>query len=147
MKNFYTGGFLAFYFVLFSSAALAKASYNPSQLEQFLQTNACPACDLSSALIYGNHSQANLDKVNLSDAGASNMHLSEAKLTNANLTRTDFGNTNLSGADFTGSALQGARFDGANLYMAKITPQQLTEASSVCGAIMPDGSEGKCAKR
>lgn len=142
MKNFYKT-FLAFS-VLLSSTAVAKASYDPSQLQQFLQTNACPGCDLSGSVIFGDHSQAKLDRANLSDADMNNLLLFEAKLTNANLTGTNLINANLLGADFKGSELYGAHLDSANLYQANITPQQLAEAVSFCGAILPDGSEGKC---
>ncbi len=126
------------------SSALAKVTYNQNQLQQFIQTNQCPGCDLSSANLTGNHSQANLDKANLSETTASYMNLSEATLTNANMTNTDLRASNLSSANFSGSALFGANLAGANLYKATITTEQLAQATSVCGAIMPDGTKGKC---
>lgn len=122
----------------------ANLKYNPEQTDQFNKTNQCVGCDLSNASLYGNHSQANLDKANLSGAGADNMNLSEALITNANLTKTNFANSNLSAANFTGSVLIDADLSDTDLYQAVISTEQLAQASSVCRAILPDGSKGKC---
>ena len=129
---------------------LAKGSvgYNPSQLDQFTKTNQCAGCDLSSADLSClgtviNHSGANLNNANLSNASFGG-DLSEANLENTNLSNVVFRYINLSSADLTGAALYGADLAAANLYNAKITATQLAEVYSLCNAILPDGSKGKC---
>lgn len=66
-------------------------------------------------------------------------NFSGAKLNSANLI-----DDNLTNADFTGASVIGANFTNSILYQAKISAQQLATALSVCDAILPDGSRGKC---
>ena len=53
---------------------------------------------------------------------------------------------NLSGANLSGANLSGANLSGANLYNANlqnaigVTVQELQQAKSLQGAIMPDGT-------
>jgi uncharacterized protein YjbI with pentapeptide repeats len=151
--------------VLFiSAAAFSKITYNPADLDRFINTNQCPHCDLSGAAIGGNHSKALLaganltgfmtDPVILSYSDLSGANLSHASLSNANLSYASFQNafiiqarfcgSNMEFADFTGAIINDADFSFADLYGAKITSDQLARASSICNAILPDGLKGKC---
>lgn len=67
-----------------------------------------------------------------------------ANFTNALLRSADAHNADFTGADFTNAIVQNADFSGANLYGAKITEEQLATVKSVCNAILPSGSTGKC---
>jgi uncharacterized protein YjbI with pentapeptide repeats len=126
------------------SGASYSLDYRPSDLETFEKTNICINCDLSNANFTGNHSQARLDNTNLSGALCYGINLSAAILTHANLTNSKFGGSNFSGADFEGAVLFKANFAQTNLYQANISQAQLAQLSSVCDAILPDGSTGKC---
>ncbi len=149
----------------FSAAAFAseRVGYVQTDLEKFNATHQCPGCDLSAATIKGNYSSANLKNANLSEsqfagdfsqtnfskANLSNTSfigasMSEAKFNHALLLNTDLSVTDLSLSDFTDAQVIGVNFAAANLYGAKITPEQLAKARSVCGATLPDGSTGKC---
>jgi uncharacterized protein YjbI with pentapeptide repeats len=88
-------------------------------------------------------------------------NLRRANLTEAKLARTDLTGTNLSEANLSGANLDGAALDNeirsfvlldgkmtdikygqvTNLTGAKITQEQLNQASTLEGAIMPDGSK------
>lgn len=149
--------------LLISTTVAAKTLYNPTQLTQFQNTNKCSGCDLSNAAIYGNHSGAYLSNANLTGlvtdpcdlsqsnfSGANlsgskiNANLSYANFHNAILTNAFFYNDNLEFADFTGAFMKDMNLSGADLYGAKITPTQLADVKTVCNAILPDGSRGKC---
>ena len=69
---------------------------------------------------------ADLSYLNLSGA-----NLSQANLREANLHRADLTDVNLSGADLSGADLTGAR----------VTGNQLDQAKSLAGAILPDGTK------
>ena len=89
-------------------------------------------------------------------ANLSNADLTEARLTGANLLGADLRGADLTGvflewadlrlvclegANLLAVALPGADLSGANLTKAKVTEEQLKEAKSLQGAIMPDGSK------
>ena len=135
------------------NAALANLKYDPADLDQFNNTNQCPGCDLSNAYLNGNHSQANLQGTNLTFATLSgNFSISNISDANGsqlyckatNLSYTNFSNTILNKAVFYTANLEFADFTAADLYGAKITADQLSTAASMCNAILPDGSIGKC---
>ncbi len=109
-------------------------------------------------LIGANLSKVNLDKINLVKA-----NLQGANLRGASLQETNLAGTNLRGAVLWEADLQGARLDGAdlqgarlvlanlqgavllgtnmenvNLFEAEVTQEQLKQAKSLKGAIMPD---------
>ena len=118
--------------------------FNQNDLQTFNETNTCINCDLTTASLEGNHSQANLTGTNLQNANGNNMNLSQSNLQNTNFTYGTFILTNFSEADFTGANLSKADFSFANLYKAKISAAQLSQLKSVCRAILPDGSLGTC---
>jgi uncharacterized protein YjbI with pentapeptide repeats len=154
--------------LLASGNAYANLKYNQAQLQQFSQTNQCPKCDLSGAILYygivTNHSNCILTNANLTTASGGAMifsncdfsgsndastdysmsNLSYADFTNSDLTGTNFSNAILTNANFSGAIVTNASFVAANLYQANITTSQLATAASVCGAILPDGSKGAC---
>lgn len=75
-----------------------------------------------------------------------NAHLCRALLGGADLTKADLSNANLqeaylSQANLEGANLTGADLTGADLKHAKVTNEQLTRASSLQGATMPDGTK------
>jgi uncharacterized protein YjbI with pentapeptide repeats len=128
----------------FVLAALALGLAVPAQAEslehiqQLLQTNQCPSCDLSRAgLIYGNLSGADLSQTNLSQANLSRANLSAANLSGANLAGATLVNANLSGADLTGADLRGADLRGAILTGANVAGAKLDEANFLGAVGLP----------
>lgn len=87
---------------------------------------------------------ANLTKANLCDSSLCRSNLSRTELDEK---PTNLAGANLSRADLTEANLAGANLHGADLKKAKLsgatgtTPEQLAEAKSLKGAIMPDGKE------
>jgi uncharacterized protein YjbI with pentapeptide repeats len=81
-------------------------------------------------------SDADLSGANLTWAKLYGADLSGAYLRGANLTGADLFNADLSGAD-----LRDAELRDAELSRAKVTDEQLASATSLKGAIMPDGTE------
>lgn len=87
---------------------------------------------------------ANFEHAILIDADFSNGNAPGANFEDANLTNANFATANLYAANFTGTNVSGVNFYQANLRNAIISAQQLATASSVCDAILPNGSIGKC---
>lgn len=153
---------IQFVLIIFTGNVFANIQYNPTQLQQFLQTNQCPGCDLSSEGFSGNHSDANLSNAILTNTGVNGCYthsdisganlsdstwqanLSYVSFQNAILVNADFGGSNLEYTDFTGATVNGISLQDTDLFAAKITSQQLALATSVCGARLPDGTKGKC---
>ena len=80
----------------------------------------------------------------LHDTCLCQIDLRKADLRKADLSEANLENTNLIGAklhhaDLTGANLLGTDLNGANLIGAIVTNEQLAEAKSLKGAIMPDG--------
>ena len=138
----------AIFLALTFSSTYAAPSYNNKHLEKFENTNACPRCDLSNALISENHSGANLASANLSNINLSEnnlkINLSGANLTNVNFSGANLIQANLSGADLTGAHFDGAYLYGANLYHA--TGVALSHVD-VCNVILPNGELGSCSNK
>ncbi|WP_440993584.1 pentapeptide repeat-containing protein [Cysteiniphilum litorale] len=145
--------------------SIANLKYDPSQYSQFQKTGECPNCDLSSIkdiVIYGIDAPYNLQKANISQSfiGIGNNTLSnysetiavntnfgrgcysQANFKNAILINSNFIDTNLTYADFSGANVDGADFSDANLYGS--IGINFNKVKSICNAIMPDGSKGKC---
>lgn len=79
--------------------------------------------------------------------GRRKAELAEADLSYLNLSGTDLSGADLRGAilvrsDLTGVNLAGADLSDADLRGARVTAEQLAQAKSVAGAILPDGSIG-----
>jgi uncharacterized protein YjbI with pentapeptide repeats len=113
-----------------SNADLSEANLSDAQL---------PATNLS---------RANLRKAKLRAAYLRNADLSEAALSEAALSEADLDLAKLTGADLSGADLSNASLifvdlSGANMQGATgVTSQELAQqASSLEGAIMPDGSK------
>jgi uncharacterized protein YjbI with pentapeptide repeats len=91
---------------------------------------------------------ANLWQVNLHEASLGQANLQSANLTKAFLYRCDLRGAdlrgaglqgaNLSGADLTDANLDGADLRGAYLTAARVTSEQLRQAKSLEGAVLPD---------
>lgn len=77
----------------------------------------------------------------LSGANLSKANLSGAILNDANLTGVNLTGVNLTGARLIGAKLTGANLSDAKLTGAAVTKEQLDQAQSLTGAIMPDGSK------
>ena len=73
-----------------------------------------------------------------------NADLSYSTFTNANLSGAQLNSDNFTSVNFTGANVSGANFTSAILYKAKISKSQLASAGTLCDAILPDGSKGKC---
>ena len=67
--------------------------------------------------------------------------LRETELKNTDLRGVNLSDGMLAGADLTGANLEGADLERANLYKAKVTKEQLSQARSLKGAILPDGTK------
>lgn len=97
-----------------------------NQVQQLLQTNRCPGCDLSGA--------------NLSQA-----KLQGADLSGAILNATDLSGANLRGADLSNASLIFAQLDNANLREANLRGAQISRdglalVRSIRGATLPYGA-------
>jgi uncharacterized protein YjbI with pentapeptide repeats len=109
--------------------------------------------DLRGAILNdANLSSANLNSAHLNDTHLTGADLSGAFISFADLRGANLSFANLSGADLGGSELShtflsdtflsGADLEGANLRDAKEwTNEQLAQAKSLVGAIMPDGTK------
>ncbi len=145
---------------MISTVGYAKPNYDASDLKKFQETNACRNCNLSNASVYGDHRHADLVGANISDASFHGDNTmadfsnvvgtkayisdgSEAKFINAVLIDASF-DGNFTNADFSNAVVRGASFSHTNLYGAKISAQQLMDVRSICDAILPDGTKGKC---
>lgn len=84
---------------------------------------------------------ANLTGTDLTDAVLSAADLRVATLRGTNLANADLAGTNLSLADLTGADLTGADLSNADLSGATVTTKQIAQASSLRGAVMPNGSK------
>jgi uncharacterized protein YjbI with pentapeptide repeats len=93
-----------------------------------------------AALIMVNLSGAILVNANLSGTALILTNLSRAYLMGANLNGASLISTNLNGADLSEVDLTSAMLSEADLSGATVTPEQLSQAKSLEGAIMPDGS-------
>jgi hypothetical protein len=106
-----------------------------------------PIVSLSGADLHGADLHGtNLDNVNLNSSGLSGANLSGASLNGANLGEANLSSTDLSGADLSRADLGGANIHMANLSRADltgalVTTEQLAQAKSLQGAILPDGSK------
>ncbi len=116
-----------------SGANLSRASLFGANLTDANLSDAnLSGADLSGAYLrLANLSGANLSGANLSDANLSGTNLSGADLDDANLNDANLFDADLSGADLV----------GADLRNAKLTDEQLAQAISLEGTIMPDGSK------
>jgi uncharacterized protein YjbI with pentapeptide repeats len=93
-----------------------------------------------------NLESANLESANLSEASLYGANLSEASLYGANLSGASLHGANLSGASLYGAHtgianLSDADLSDADLYSTTVTQEQLAQAYSLKGAIMPDGTK------
>ena len=85
-------------------------------------------------------SGADLSDADLHGSDLSEADLSEADLSSADLCRTYLFAANLRGADLSGADMRRANLRKANLEGATVTNEQLAEAGSLEGTILPDGS-------
>lgn len=113
-------------------------------MDQNLSESSLSGANLAQA----NFSISNLSKVdfsnsNLAGAVATESNMSSANFSNADLTNAILSGSNLIGADFTGAITAGVDFSGCNMTGAIITQEQLDQALSINGAVLPDGSIGK----
>jgi uncharacterized protein YjbI with pentapeptide repeats len=155
--------FFALSFLSCLSSAVLASTYNPDQLADFNLTNVCNTCDLSGAMLYGNHSNAvlvnsnltgvkgretfsmtNFSGSNLSSSDWTGANLSYAQMSYIPLVKVNFTGADLSYAHFEGSNTTDAIFDNANLLNATITDEQLSVAASYCGAVLPNGTKKNC---
>jgi hypothetical protein len=86
------------------------------------------------------HPGANLSFANLLNANLGGADLREVDLYNANLSGAALEGANLEGANLYEVNFSGANLEGATLVGAKVVPEQLAQAKSLKGAIMPDGT-------
>jgi uncharacterized protein YjbI with pentapeptide repeats len=84
---------------------------------------------------------ADLSGANLTGADLSEVFLSRANLRGANLAEANLTGADLIGANLRGADLAGADLAGADLREATVTEEQLAQARSLKGAILPDGTE------
>ncbi len=165
-------GMMCLVLIAGSCVAYAGLQSSPDQLKQFMTSNQCASCDLSSvdwnADPYDqslNHSGAKLAGANFSGSELCTLDLSQSDLSSSNFSsidksyynnlvnfsRAELQNATFSQADleydnFSQANLSGAKFNGADLQHANLagaTGADLTGAN-VCNAVLPDGSIGTC---
>ena len=126
---------LALCSVVFSALCLATyahaaASPRPvveKNLQQLIETNKCPGCDLAGAMLNRiDLSGADLEGANLAGASLYLANLSGANLKNANLQGAGLGGADLGGADLRGANLTGAVLEGAYLKGALMEGKVIT---------------------
>jgi hypothetical protein len=123
---------------LMETADLAGANLSGAWLVTFnlRQTN----------LEYANLKGASLMGANLMDADLDSAILEGAMLSAANLSRASLEHANLKDASLTWSklkyaSLRGADMSGASLERSNVSNEQLKEALTLAGAILPDGTQ------
>ncbi len=98
--------------------------------------------DLTGAFLGGfDLSGACLRRTNLTEADLTEALLTNADLSGANLSKANLTGAKSNGANLSGANLSEAVLDRANLSKAIITTDQLTQARSLQGTTMPDGSK------
>lgn len=85
--------------------------------------------------------EANLRGANLRRANLRNANLRRVLLQGATLRNADLSGADLSEADLRDARLSGADLSGAKLNGALVTSEQLAEAKTLEGAILPDGKK------
>jgi len=93
--------------------------------------------NLSGVILIG----ADLSETDLGGANLGGANLSEANLWEANLWEANLRGADLRGADLTNANLMEANLTEANLTGAEVTTEQLMQAKSLEGAIMPNGTQ------
>jgi len=124
-----------------SGAVMARANLTRADLTgaKLVKTDFSGG-DLSRAqAVRADLSRATLDEADLTYANLNYAKLEGASLRHALLTRANFTGANLSGAELGGAQLNRANLTRANLRDAAVHRKQLTSASSLDGATMPDG--------
>lgn len=129
------------------NAILSNADLSETKLEfaNLAQVNLEGANLFGAKLWRPNLGGTYLDGVNLSRAWIEEADLERVSLRFANLEETNFNWANLSKADLPGANLRGTKFHGSELAEAYLentknwTIEQLVQASTLRGAIMPDG--------
>jgi hypothetical protein len=121
---------------------LTEADLNRAHLPQ---ANLASADLHMASLVEANLSGADLQWAILSWTNLSRANLEAADLRMANLTGANLAGANLKGAslrvaDLRWAVLAGADLQGADLVMADASDEQLGQAASLEGAIMPDGT-------
>ena len=126
-----------------SGANLRKANFRGANLRYAnLQTAHLREAFLIGANLYSAKLQgAFLIEAELQEAELQEADLSEAFLRGANLYSAELQEANLQGAILQGAILQGANLRDANLSETNATEEQLQEAWTLEGTIMPDGSK------
>jgi len=123
-------------------ADLSYANLDHAKLGWAFLTNAnmtgafLESADLSNASL----NQANLNDANLCLSNLDRAHLDEANLSKADLAEANLNKADLTGANLIGAQLWKTKFDGAILKDATVTDKQLSEASSLAGTTMADGT-------
>jgi uncharacterized protein YjbI with pentapeptide repeats len=115
----------------------------PARSRIFLGPSNLSGANLRGAILSeANLRGANLREANLSGADLRGANPSGANFSGANLSDIDLSTVNLSDANLSNAKLSRADLRGTNLRGAKgVTDEQLGEAKSLEGAIMPDGSK------
>ncbi|GAC1345667.1 MAG: hypothetical protein NVS2B12_39010 [Ktedonobacteraceae bacterium] len=81
-----------------------------------------------------------LDNINLNSTDLNGANLSGAHLRFSDLGEAQLNGADLSGVDLSGAILGGADLSNANLSGATVSSEQLAQAKSLKGTIMPNGS-------
>jgi uncharacterized protein YjbI with pentapeptide repeats len=103
-----------------------------------------PQADLHAADLYhANLSGADLRRADLRDANLTGARLRRTDLAWADLRGANLAGANLSRADLHQADLRGADLNHANLEESNVTDEQLAQAVSLSGAILPDGTTHK----
>ncbi|MBN1146073.1 MAG: pentapeptide repeat-containing protein [Anaerolineales bacterium] len=114
---------------------------------QWIETGSGRYTDLSQVNLHGADLRGadlhavNLANADLSEANLNGADLSATRLNGAKLVLANLENANLSEADLTGANLDGADLGHTNLNCANILAEQIAQANSVQGAILPPAAK------
>jgi uncharacterized protein YjbI with pentapeptide repeats len=116
-----------------SEAALGDADLSYTELNN---AKLGGAFLIGATLIYAQMRNADMSRAFLTQAD-----LSDAFLMDADLSGTHLERARLNGAILIRANLKGTDLSGADLSEVTVTPEQLSQAASLKGAIMPDGTK------
>ncbi len=120
-----------------SETIVVRDAIHEMRLHGWLQDGTLEGADLRH--VHFQHS--NLESANLKEADLRMAHLQLSNLSYSDLTGACLSNANLYGADLREASLKGANLLKVKLQGARnVRNEQLAEAKSLWGAILPDGS-------
>lgn len=138
--------------------------YDPEDLAHFKETNECINCDLSKVAyleaqngsgavlrgsilnrsLLGNFRATDFTNASLIEVRQLRKDFFRSNFTNVNFLNARLKEATLTNTDFSGAKLTNADFSGVDFTGSNVTQEQLSQAKSICNAVLPDGTLGPC---